>query len=180
MTSEASILSAPAASLADDDFTLFGLPRRHTLDRADVDARWKALQAQVHPDRFVSAGGAAQQQALQWTLRVNEAYQRLKDPIARGAYLCELQGLDVVVGSRTLPPGFLMQQMAWREALEAAPDAATVEALADEVAARRQALLRELAERIDTQQDWQGAVGCVQALMFVTRFATDLNERLDA
>ncbi|HLO94715.1 MAG TPA: Fe-S protein assembly co-chaperone HscB, partial [Burkholderiaceae bacterium] len=109
----------------------------------------------------------------------NEAYQRLKDPVARGAYLCALNGHDVN-SSRALPTSFLMQQMSWREALEGAPDATAVEALADAVAARRQALLRELAERIDTQQDWPGAVVCVQALMFVARFARDLDERLDA
>ncbi|MCE4556808.1 Fe-S protein assembly co-chaperone HscB [Roseateles cellulosilyticus] len=178
MTSEATALRGPAASLADDDFSLFGLPRRHALDRADIDARWKALQAQVHPDRFVSEGSAAQQMALQWVLRVNEAYQRLKDPIARGAYLCELNGHDVNA-SRALPPSFLMQQMAWREALEEAGGPAALEMLADEVADRRAALLRELAERIDTRQDWPAATGCVQALMFIAKFSADLNERLD-
>lgn len=178
MTSEASLLAGPAG-LADDDFAVFGLARRHALDRADIDARWKALQARVHPDRFVSEGSAARQLALQWTLRVNEAYQRLKDPVTRGAYLCALNGHDVNT-SRALPTSLLMQQMTWRETLEAAPDATSAEALADEVAAHRQALLRELAERIDTQQDWPGAVVCVQALMFVARFAKDLEERLDA
>jgi len=178
MTSEASLLPSPAASLADDDFTLFGLPRRHAQDRADIDARWKALQAQVHPDRFVSADGAAKQLALQWTLRVNEAYQRLKDPIARGAYLCLLNGHDVNA-SRALPTSFLMQQMSWREALEEAGGTAALEKLADEVADRRAALLRELAEHIDARQDWPAATGCVQALMFIAKFSTDLDERLD-
>ena len=31
--------------LDDDDFTLFGLPQRFALDRAALDARWRALQA---------------------------------------------------------------------------------------------------------------------------------------
>ncbi len=168
-----------AASLADDDFSLFGLPRRHALERRELDTRWKALQAEVHPDRFVSEGAAAQQQALQWALRVNEAYQRLKDPIHRAAYLCQLHGLDPVASRTPLPPAFLMQQMEWREALEAARNQQAIEALADEVAARHQSLLQEVAERIDQQQDWPRAAACVQSLMFIAKFSADLNARMD-
>jgi molecular chaperone HscB len=38
----------------------------------------------VHPDRFAAQGAAAQRVAMQWSVRVNEAYQRLKDPLQRG------------------------------------------------------------------------------------------------
>ena len=179
MTSEPAAL-ADASALAQDDFQLFDLPHRQALDRADIDARWRALQAQVHPDRFASAGSAAQQLALQWALRVNQAYQRLKDPITRAAYLCRLHGIDAATDRTLLPRSFLMQQMEWREALEDARDLAAVKALAGVVAARREALLGELAEHIDTRKDWPAAAGCVQALMFIARFSTDLDARLDA
>ena len=62
---------------------LFGLPRRFAQERAAIDARWRALQAEVHPDRFASEGAAAQRVAVQYAVRVNEAYQRLKDPLRR-------------------------------------------------------------------------------------------------
>jgi molecular chaperone HscB len=179
MTSDAATLVDPAA-LAQDDFRLFDLPRRQALDRADIDARWRALQAQVHPDRFASAGAAAQQLALQWALRVNEAYQRLKEPVARAAYLCGLHGIDAATDRTLLPRSFLMQQMDWREALEDARGAAALEQLAEEVADRRAALQRELADHIDDRQDWPAAAGCVQALMFIARFSMDLDARLDA
>ena len=68
-------------NLDSDDFELFGVPRRFAQDRAELDARWRALQAEVHPDRFAAEGGAAQRAAVQWAVRVNEAYQRLKDPL---------------------------------------------------------------------------------------------------
>ena len=75
----------PTVKLSDDDFTLFGLPQRQALDRAELDARRRDLQARVHPDRFAAEGAAAQRVAMQWAVRVNEAYQRLKDPLKRGA-----------------------------------------------------------------------------------------------
>src|SRR6187399_2691677 len=77
-------------SFASDDFALFDLPRRFALDAADLAARRRALQAEVHPDRFAAGGAAAQRAAMQWAVRVNEAYELLKDPLKRAAYLCEL------------------------------------------------------------------------------------------
>ena len=77
-------------SPAIDDFALFGLPRRFALDRGELDARRRALQAEVHPDRFAGADGAARRAAMQSAVRVNEAHARLADPLKRAAYLCEL------------------------------------------------------------------------------------------
>ena len=167
--------------LDDDDFTLFDLPRRHAIDRAELDRRWRALQAQVHPDRFAAQGDSAQRLAMQWAVRVNEAYQRLKDPIARGAYLCELAGAPVAAERNTaMPAGFLVQQMAWREALDEAADPAALQALDEEVAAAEAALKADLAASLDERGDAQAAAGQVRSLMFVRRFRDDLDRRLAA
>ena len=73
----------------------------------------------MHPDRFAAEGAAAQRVAMQWAVRVNEAYQRLKDPLKRAAYLCELHGAPIDAENNTaMPRDFLMQQMEWREALD--------------------------------------------------------------
>lgn len=166
--------------LDDDDFTLFGLPRRHALDRAELDSRWRALQAEVHPDRFAAQGDAAQRVAMQWAVRVNEAYQRLKDPLKRGAYLCELAGAAVNAESNTaMPAAFLMQQMAWREQLDDAGDLAAVQALDTTVAQSEAALLATLAALLDEQADPAAAAQQVRALMFVQRFRQDIDRRLD-
>ena len=167
--------------LDSDDFELFGLPRQHALDRAALDARWRALQAEVHPDRFAVEGAAAQRVAMQWAVRVNEAYQRLKDPLKRAAYLCELAGQPIDAENNTaMPAAFLMQQMEWREALDEAAGVAQVEALADEVAAHRTAALLRLAEALDEAHDTAAAAKQVRELMFVDRFTDDLDQRLEA
>ncbi len=166
--------------LSDDDFTLFGLPQRHALDRAELDARRRDLQARVHPDRFASEGAAAQRIAMQWAVRVNEAYQRLKDPIGRAAYLCELRGVPIAAESNTAMPGaFLMQQMAWREALEDAVGTDAVQALDDSVAAQERSMLDALTRELDVQGDTAAAAAQVRALMFVDRFRQDINRRLE-
>jgi molecular chaperone HscB len=167
--------------LADDDFTLFGLPQRFALDRSALDACWLALQAKVHPDRFVSEGTSAQRLAMQWAVRVNEAYQRLKDPLKRGAYLCELRGVLIQAENNTaMPTDFLMQQMAWREDLDDARDLAVVEQLDVAVAADEAARLAELGCSLDERADPTAAAQQVRALMFVARFRHDIGRRLEA
>ena len=167
--------------LDSDDFELFGTPRQHALDRAALDARWRALQAEVHPDRFAVDGAAAQRIAMQWAVRVNEAYQRLKDPLQRAAYLCELNGAAIEAENNTaMPKAFLMQQMEWREALDDARELPGVEQLADDVAAHRRAALTQLEATLDQAHDYAAAAQQVRALMFVERFAHDVDQRLEA
>lgn len=167
--------------LDDDDFTLFGLAPRFALDRAELDRHWRRLQAEVHPDRFASQGTAAQRVAMQWAVRVNEAYRRLRDPLARGAYLCGLRGAAVDAENNTaMPPAFLMQQMEWREALDDAADAAAVQAIDDAVAAHEQAQLEQLRRQFDELNDAAAAAQTVRALMFVARFRQDIDRRLEA
>lgn len=175
-----SSVAAGASGLGQTDFELFGLPQRFALDRADLDARWKTLQAQVHPDRFASADAPSQRQAMQWSVRVNEAYQRLKDPLKRAAYLCELHGVALEAESNTaMPAAFLMQQMAWREALDEATSTKHLEDLADEVANHRREALQALQDTADQRADFEALARQVRALMFVERFRSELEQRLD-
>jgi len=167
--------------LDSDDFELFGIERRFEQDRGALDARWRALQAEVHPDRFATEGAAAQRVAVQWAVRVNEAYQRLKDPLKRAAYLCELGGVPVAAeDNTTMPAAFLMQQLEWREALDEARTVAQVEALNTQVEAHRDAALQQLRRTLDEANDAALAAQQVRALMFVERFAQDVDHRLEA
>ena len=167
-------------SLQANDFELFDVPARFEQDRAQLDARWKALQREAHPDRFAAEGAAAQRVAMQWSVRINEAYQRLKDPLKRAAYLCELLGAPVQAENNTaMPAAFLMQQMEWRENLDDTESAAGLEALADEVAAEQRSVQKELARLLDEVQDPMQAVGQVRALMFIERFTQEVNAKLD-
>ena len=142
-------------NLQSDDFELFGLPRQFAQERAAIDARWKELQREAHPDKFAAQGAAAQRVAMQWSVRINEAYQRLKDPIKRAAYLCELHGAPVNAEDNTaMPPAFLMQQMEWREALDDAATEADIDTLQTEVDAARARALSAFDWLIDEKGDY--------------------------
>ena len=168
-------------NLASTDFELFDIEPRFALDAAALDARWRALQREVHPDKFVTNGAAAQRVAMQWAVRVNEAYRRLKDPLKRAAYLCELNGAAIDAEKNTaMPTAFLVQQMAWRESLDDAASAHQVEALADEVSTHRQAVLARLQNTLDEHHDFDAAAQQVRALMFSERFSHDIDRRLEA
>ncbi len=170
-------------SLAASDFELFGLPPRFALDTQALDAKWKALQGAAHPDRFATETAAAQRVAMQWAIRINEAYRRLKDPLARAAYLCTLHGADIGAEDNTaMPAAFLMQQMEWRDALSEAEGLDAVDVLADEVAATRRATLARLRAQIDEADpvDWPAVAGLVRGLMFIERFLADVDRRIEA
>jgi molecular chaperone HscB len=175
-------------NLQSNDFELFGVPVRFAQDRAALDTRWKDLQREAHPDKFAAQGAAAQRVAMQWSVRINEAYQRLKDPLKRAAYLCELHGAPVNAENNTAMPGsFLMQQMEWREALDDTPSGAagagTLQSLLQEVTTAHAVVLSAVEALIDTSSsaspDFPAAAQQVRALMFIQRFQRDLDDRLD-
>ena len=167
-------------NLQSDDFELMGLPRQFVLERSVLDERWKALQKQVHPDRFAAGDAVAQRLAMQWSVRINEAYQRLKQPLKRAAYLCELFGVPVRAQDNTaMPTSFLMQQMQWREALDDASTTQDIEVLAQQVTVTHDQMLVQCEQLLVSSQGAQEAVQIVRSLMFVERFLQDLAQRRD-
>lgn len=104
--------------LSADFFSLFELPKSFRLSLSELDSRYRDIQAQVHPDRFVNAGDAERRISMQWATHANEAYQTLKKPLERAKYLLHLAGHDIQAENNTaMPVDFLMEQMEWREAV---------------------------------------------------------------
>jgi molecular chaperone HscB len=167
-------------NLQSSDFELFGLPEQFQQDLARIDARWKELQREAHPDRFAAQGAAAQRIAMQWSVRINEAYKRLKDPLKRAAYLCELRGAPIDAENNTaMPAQFLVEQMEWREALEDAHAIEDVDRLDEELVHARRAVLEGIGELLDAKHDAPAAAQQVRALMFIERFGDDVRARAE-
>lgn len=174
-------------NLQSNDFELFDLPQQFAQNRSDIDSRWKQLQREAHPDKFSAQGAAAQRIAMQWSVRINEAYQRLKNPLKRAAYLCELAGFPIQAHSNTaMPSAFLMQQIQWREDLDEAKNPADIEAIIAEVAQNQQSVLQNLEQLLDAknaekdrEHNYSAAVGQVRVLMFMEKLLHDLDTALD-
>lgn len=164
-------------------FDLFNLPQHFAIDMAGLDRAYHDVQNQVHPDKFVNATEAEKRVAMQWATRANEAYQTLKSPFKRAAYLCELNGVDLQTESNTaMPREFLMQQMEWREALEDAKAAKDIEALDKLDAELRRARKAEVAQvgtLLDAGNFGQAAQG-VRQLMFLEKFGEEISRIAEA
>ena len=160
-------------------FDLFQLPQQFTLDANALDAAYHEVQNRVHPDKFVSASDAEKRVAMQWATRANEAYQTLKNPLKRAAYLCELNGIDLQTESNTsMPAAFLMQQMEWREALDdakAAKDLAALDLIDAELRTVRKAQVAQIGSALDSADFAQAALG-VRQLMFLEKFGQEIGD----
>ena len=138
-------------------FELFGLKPAFKVDLEALHAAHERAILQVHPDRFADRPAAERRVAEQWASRINEAYAVLKDPVKRAVWLCEAAGRSVGAETNTrMPMDFLMQQMAWREAMD--------DACGDDE--KNEAL----SSAIDETHDWDKAVDLTRRLMFIERF----------
>ena len=163
-----------------DHFALLGLPARQALDGAELEQAWKAVQAQVHPDRHAQGSDADRRAAMQWAAAANEAVRCLRSPVLRAAYLCERAGVDLQRESNTrMPPAFLMQQMMWRESLDdarAERNEAALDALATELQQHEQALARHVEQLIDEQADHEAAAARVREWMFLDKLKSEIRQ----
>lgn len=158
-------------------FELLGLAPSFAVDADALDRAYRDLQGRVHPDRFAGAADADRRAAMQWSVRANEAYASLKDPVRRAIHLLELRGIDIGAENNTaMEPAFLMAQMEWREAAEDARLARNIDALDDLLArlrAERQVRLDKLGTLIDSGAN-APALEAVRQLMFLDRVAADI------
>ena len=168
-------------------FELFGLAPAFALGAEAVEAlerSYREIQSRVHPDRFAHAGDAERRASLQWTTRVNEAFQILKNPVARAKHLLELHGVDVQLETSTRMPGdFLIQQLELREELERAihaKDAAALDALRNDLATDKHEIEALIGEAIDRKHDYAAAAGLVRKLMFLDRLEAEIDAAYEA
>ncbi|MBV8625731.1 MAG: Fe-S protein assembly co-chaperone HscB [Herbaspirillum sp.] len=160
-------------------YDLFQLPQRFAVDTKALEQAYHRVQGQAHPDKFAHASDAEKRVAMQWATRANEAYQTLKNPLKRARYLCELHGVDLQTESNTaMAPGFLMQQMEWRETLDEAKSGKDIDALEQlnaELLSEKKAEIARIEALLDAD-DYAGASQLVRQLMFLDRFGAEIGD----
>jgi len=106
-------------------FEIFGVAVSYAVDMDAISSLYRELQRTVHPDRFASGSEQQRRIAMQQTSLINQAFQTLKDPVARAQYLMQLKGIDMHNETdTTMDASFLMEQMEFREAIAEVRDTA--------------------------------------------------------
>lgn len=159
-------------------FQLLQLPVCFEIALPTLEAHFRRLQAEVHPDKYVNATPAEKLQSMQMATLVNEAYQTLKSASHRAKYLLSLQGVEVDDPQQAaLPADFLMTQMDWREAMDDAKqsnDIASLEGLLRDMRQAGKVVEATLATQLDT--DPVHAVVSVKKLIFIEKVSADVNQ----
>lgn len=165
-----------------DHFALFGLDRSFNIEASVLDTRYRDLQAQIHPDRFVNAADAERRLSMQRATHANEAYQTLKKPLERAKYMLHLTGHDIQAESNTaMPADFLMEQMEWREAVMEARhggDHHELEHLHNRLKADLVSRYQELAMLLDESGDYTQATDRVRRLLFLEKLLHEIDDAL--
>jgi len=169
-------------SASDNYFQFFGLNQQFKIDLPVLDQAYLAIQKEVHPDRHARGSDTEQRLAMQMATLANSAYQTLKNPVQRGLYLCQLHGVEAKLETNTaMPAAFLMKQMEWRENLdERAEDLPALEAMMEEVESSRQATLLEITQAIDHAKNFERAAELLRGLLFIDKFALELDDAIAA
>jgi molecular chaperone HscB len=166
--------------ISQDYFSCYGLPCDFAVDLAVLRQSHRRLQQQHHPDRFVSQSDSEQRRAVQITAYLNQAYATLLEPLKRGIYLLQLQGMDPLAPNNTqMPMDFLLQQIELRESLEDMPRAQDPEAEIDVMASRLQLQASQLENEFAQaygSSDFEIAEKTVRKLQFIVK----LQQQLDA
>lgn len=174
--------------LTKNHFELFGLEPGYVIDSTRLASRYRELQRVVHPDRFAGSSDREKRLSMQGSTLVNEAYQVLRDPVARGRYLLELLGVDPDSAGKQQDPGFLMQQMELREQLESATrleDPLTgIGELLTSTSKIINGLIAQMALCMEsgTPESYDEAASLLRKLQFLRKLqqdAEELEERLD-
>ncbi len=105
--------------MSENYFSLLNLPQRFDVNLATLEKHYFAAQREYHPDKQAGKSEAERLNAVHTSMRLNDAYETLKNPLARAHYMLELSG--VFLDDSTRPDtALLMEIMELREQMQEA------------------------------------------------------------
>ena len=157
-------------------FELFNLPEKFQIDLEMLQENYRAIQKEIHPDRFATSSENEKVQSMIKSTQANDAFPTLKSPIQRAKYILSLHKS---VEKITLPPDFLMQQMEWEEHFE------TIEKNSSELTEFKSTINKKYKEysllistQIDDDQNWSDAAISIDKLYFIEKLLQKINKAL--
>ena len=79
---------------ARDAFQILGVPRSFNVDEATLERRYRALQVQLHPDKFARSSDEERGAAEAASAVVNESVATVRAPLRRAKHLLSLYDAD--------------------------------------------------------------------------------------
>lgn len=159
-------------------FELLDLPVSFDVDLKKLNTHYKALQREMHPDRFVGRSEHEQRLSVQYASFLNEALDTLKSPLKRAHYLLKLKGRDSNIEHYTIrDTNYLMQQMQWREQLESAHEESNPLPVIEKLESDVEKIFASNSEQFKTAYE-QGDLVTAEEMLHKMHFAYKLKQEL--
>lgn len=134
-----------------------------------LEASYKRLQKELHPDKFGNRGTQQQEYSAEQSSLVNRAYTILKSPLSRALHLLERKGVPLPEDGGTISdPELLMEVMEQRERVEETDDPAVLQAMLQENKLLQQATTEKLSEAFK-ESNLEAAERAITDLRYVKR-----------
>src|SRR5262245_19255038 len=161
-----------------DRFRRLGVEPDFDLDLDVIEKRYLGFQRAIHPDRFAARTAKERALAEQQAVALHEAYETLKDPLRRAAYLLGLKGIDAAVSKdeTVRDPELLMEAMEAREGLMVADSVEGVEQLAAKAGADAIAILSDLSKAF-ARDDLREANRLTTRLKYLRKYLEETRTR---
>jgi molecular chaperone HscB len=161
-----------------DHFRRLGLEPDFDVDVDIVEKRYLGFQRAIHPDRFATKPAKERALAERQAVALNEAYETLKDPLRRAAYLLSLKGIDAAVSKdeTVRDPELLMEAMEAREALMEATSIDKVEKLQAKAGADAIGILSDLSKAF-ASDDLKAANRLTTRLKYLRKYLEETRTR---
>lgn len=161
-----------------DHFSRLGLAIAYDVDVSKMEQQYFGLQRKLHPDRFGAKSAKEKALSQQQATQLNDAYETLKDPLKRAAYLLELLGQKVNLhGSITISdPILLMEQMERREAIAEASTPEAIAVLIARAEADLESCQQDMADAF-SHSDLARAADLALRLKYFTKMVEDARQR---
>lgn len=160
-----------------DHFTRLGLVPRYDVDAAELERAYFGYQRVVHPDRFASKSAREKALSQSQAVSINEAFETLRDPLARAIYLLALRGAPLPADDKTVnDPELLMAAMEDREALDDAGTAAQLDAFARQTQDKYEQTVNEIGALFG-RDDLAGAARLTLTLRYLAKLRDEVRAK---
>jgi len=183
-------MTAPsqATNASVDYFSVFGLPRKLSIDLSLLEQKFLQLSWKLHPDNFVNASEPERELSLKKSSELNDAYRALRGPLARVEYLLEIEGERKEGQTKQQAPPELLEEVfelnesldELREAKESGADLIELQGRLESAKDNFQAKLEEVDSQLQSvAKDWDAAVDALAASAARKELFVRMNELLN-